>query len=50
MKKEKEIKTTRLEMRLTPTEKEQLRAYAEKHEMTMSEAVMYLCREIFESK
>ena len=43
----KEVKNTRLEIRLTPTEKEQIRDYAEKHDMSMSEAVLSLCQRIF---
>lgn len=46
----KEVKNTKIEIRLTPTEKEAIRAYAAKHEMTMSEAVLFLCREIFENR
>ena len=47
---DKEIKNTKIEIRLTPTEKESIREYAAKHEMTMSEAILTLCREIFEIK
>lgn len=50
MKNEKEIKTTRIEIRLTQTEKEALRAYAAKRHLTMSEAIKWLCEEIFNPK
>jgi hypothetical protein len=50
MLKEKEFKTTKIEIRLTPTEKEQLRAFAEKRHCTMSEAIKWLCYEIFNPK
>lgn len=46
----KEVKNTKIEIRLTPTEKEAIRAYAEKRSITMSEAVLMLCSEIFERK
>ena len=50
MLKEKEFKTAKIEIRLTPTEKEQLRAFAEKKHVTMSEAIKWLCNEIFNPK
>ena len=43
----KEVKNTTIQIRLTPTEKEQIRNYAEKHNMTMSEAILTLCQRIF---
>lgn len=43
----KESKTTFFKMRLTPEEKEKLAAYAEKRNISMSEAVKKLCEEIF---
>lgn len=43
----KEVKNTKIEIRLTPTEKEQIREYAAKHDMSMSEAVLSLCQRIF---
>lgn len=47
---EKEIKTSKIEIRLTPEEKEMLRTYAEKRHLTMSEAIRWLCEEIFHPK
>ena len=47
MKKEKETKTAKLEMRLTPGEKELIRKYAAVHNMGMSEAVLSLCVRVF---
>ena len=47
MKDEKDLKTTRIEVRVTPEEKELLRAYAEERHLTMSEAIRWLCEEIF---
>jgi hypothetical protein len=43
----RDVKNTRLEIRLTPAEKEQFKAYAEKHDMTMSEAVLSICQRVF---
>lgn len=43
----KETKNTTIQIRLTPTEKEAIREYAEKHQMTMSEAILTLCQRIF---
>lgn len=48
--KEKEIKEVFFKIRLTPREKEQLQEYAEKHNLTMSEAVRKLCYIIFDKK
>ena len=45
-----ETKNIFFKIRLTPTEKERLAAYAEKHKTTMSEAIKRLCKEIFEEK
>lgn len=41
------MKTTKIEIRLTQEEKDKLRAYAEKRHLTMSEAIRWLCEEIF---
>ena len=38
----KDNKTTRIELRTTPTEKEQIKAFAEKHDMTISELLRSL--------
>lgn len=43
----KETKTTKVEIRLTAEEKAKLRAYAEERHITMSEAIRWLCEEIF---
>lgn len=43
-------KTTFFKMRLTPEEKQKLEAYAEKRNITMSEAVKRFCKEIFEKE
>lgn len=43
----KEIKNVRIEIRLTPTEKELIKRYAEKHNTTISETVRNLCYKIF---
>lgn len=48
--KEKELKTTKIEIRLTQSEKDALRAFAEKRHVTMSEAIKWLCEEIFNPK
>lgn len=42
-----ESKTTFFKMRLTPEEKEKLAAYAEKRNLTMSDAIKKHCKEIF---
>ena len=39
--KEKELKTTKIEVRLTQSEKDALRAFAEKRHVTMSEAIKW---------
>lgn len=44
---EKEVKNTKIEIRLTPTEKQQIRDYAAKHGLSMSEAVLGLCQRVF---
>ena len=46
----KETKTTRLEIRLTPEEKEKIKAYAAEHNKTISAVVRELCQMIFESE
>lgn len=46
----KENKTKKIEFRLTAEEKEKILAYAEKHNMTMSEVVRDLCQKIFEGE
>ena len=46
----KDIKTTKVEIRLTAEEKEKLREYAEKRHLTMSEAIRWLCEEIFQEE
>ena len=43
----KETKDKRIEFRLTAEEKEKILAYAEKHNLTMSEVVRELCQKIF---
>ena len=43
----KEVKDCRLEFRLTQTEKEQIKEYAERHGMSMSEAIRDICIKIF---
>lgn len=44
----KENKTTRLEIRLTPTEKEKIKKYAEEHNKTITQVVKELCQFIFD--
>ena len=44
----KDNKDKKIEVRLTEKEKEQLKAYAEKHHMTMSEVVRVFCEKIFQ--
>lgn len=46
----KETKTSKLEIRLTPTEKEKIKTYAEQHNMTVSQVIRELCQKIFESE
>lgn len=46
----KENKTERLEIRLTPREKEKIREYAETHNKSISQVVKELCQFIFESE
>lgn len=50
MNEEKIIKTTRIEVRLTQQEKELLREYADERHLTMSEAIRWLCEDIFNPK
>lgn len=47
MKKEKDVKTTRLELRISPKDKELIRHYAAVKGMGMSEAVLELCKRVF---
>lgn len=44
----KETRTARLELRLTPTEKEMFKEYAESRGLSMCEAVRLLCNEVFQ--
>ena len=44
----KDNKDKKIEVRLTEKEKEQLKAYAEKRHMTMSEVIRVLCEKIFQ--
>ena len=44
------FKTCRIEIRLTEQEKEKLKEYAKKRHITMSEAIRWLCAEIFEAQ
>lgn len=43
----KETKDKRIEFRLTAEEKEKIIAYAEKHNLNMSEVIRELCQKIF---
>lgn len=43
----KENKTARVELRLTPKEKERIKEYAEQHHMTISEVIRVFCYKIF---
>ena len=40
-------KTQKIEIRLTPEEKELIKEYAKKHEITISEAVRSFCYKMF---
>ena len=44
----RETKTTKLEIRLTNSEKEKIKEYAAAHNKTVSEVVRQLCAFIFE--
>lgn len=44
---ENEIKNTKIEIRLTPTEKEFIKDYAKRHEMTVSDFVRMAVNRIF---
>lgn len=44
----KDKKDVFFKLRLTKSEKEKLQAYADKHNMTMTEAIRQLCYKIFE--
>lgn len=46
----KDNKTSRVELRLTPTEKDRLKQYAEKHGLTMSEAIRSICFRVFQQE
>lgn len=46
----KENKDKKVEIRLTAEEKEKLKEYAEQRHLTMSEAIRWLCEEIFNNK
>lgn len=46
----KESKTAIFKMRLTPEEKQKLVEYAEKHNLSMTEAVKKLCEKIFKGE
>lgn len=43
-----ENKTWQMKCRLTPTEKEKILEYCEKHNMTISEFVRFACERIFQ--
>lgn len=43
----KDIKNARLELRLTQEEKDKIKEYAEKRDMSASEFVRYACQRIF---
>lgn len=43
----KDNKTSKIEIRLTPEEKEKLREFAEKRHTTMSEVIRQMCEKIF---
>lgn len=45
-----ETKNVFFKIRLTPTEKKLLEEYAEKHNITMSEAIKGLCEKIFKGE
>ena len=47
---EEKKKNQKVEIRLTAEEKDRLRAYAEKRHLTMSEAIRWLCEEIFQEE
>ena len=47
---EEKKKNQKVEIRLTAEEKEKLRAYAEQRHLTMSEAIRWLCEEIFKGE
>lgn len=44
---EEKRKNQKIEIRLTAEEKDKLRDYADKRHLTMSEAIRWLCEEIF---
>lgn len=46
----KDKKSTKIEVRLTPEEKEALQEYANERHITMSEAIRWMCESIFQKK
>lgn len=46
----KDVKNAKIEIRLTPVEKEKIKDYAKQRDMTISEVVRDLCYEIFNKK
>lgn len=44
----KNPKTTRIEIRMTPEEKELLKEYAAKRNQTVSELIRYYCKDILD--
>lgn len=46
----KDNKTKKIEVRLTPEEKEALKEYADERHITMSEAIRWMCESIFQNK
>lgn len=47
---DKIVKNAKIEIRLTQQEKELLREYADERHLTMSEAIRWLCEDIFNPK
>lgn len=45
----KEYKSEKLQMRLTPKEKEQIKEYAASHNMTISQFVLFACNRVFKN-
>lgn len=46
----KEIKNTKIELRLTQQDKDRIKEYADKHNMTMSEFIRFACEKIFQEE
>lgn len=46
----KEIKNTKIELRITQQDKEKIKEYADKHNMTMSEFIRFACEKIFQKE